>query len=218
MPELPDDARKRLQNEYSLTPYMAGVVTSDPPAIQMFDEAVEEAIAQTSGTFTTKTIAESTANLLCNELFALVREHETAKALGEEDGGEASVKYSSVNGKQLGGVVALLVEGAISATMAKQLLKILYTEEKAKDPRDVATDRGFRLIADPKELATVCHSVIEENPKEMDRYRMGGKFARKITKFLLGKAMQKSSMNAHPERLNEIMMEVLDDLEPDVKK
>lgn len=218
LPELPNDAQERLQRDYSLTSYMAKVLTSDPPAIQMFDEAIAEAIDQSGAKFTANVLAESVANLLCNEIFALVREHETAKALLEDDGGEASVKYSAVNGKQLGAVVALLVEGTISNTMAKQLLKILYTAEQGKDPRVVANDHGFRLITDPEELSSLCRAVIKESPEEMERYRLGGKFARKITKFLVGKAMQQSNMNAHPERLNEIMLDVLEQLEPDVAK
>lgn len=221
LPELPDDARKRLQADYGISSYLASVLTSDPPAIEMFDEAVKEATSEADvggDDAVRKGISEAVANLLCNELFALVREHETAKALKDEDGGEASVKYSTVSGKQLGNVVALLAEGTISNTMAKQLLKILYTEEQGKDPREIATERGFRLITDADELTSICRAVIQENQEEMERYRMGGKFARKITKFLVGKAMQKSMMNAHPERLNEIMIEVLDEDEPDVEK
>ena len=102
--------------------------------------------------------------------------------------------------------------------MAKQLLKILYTEELGQNPRDVAKNRGFRLIVNAEELASICRDVIEENPEEMDKYKLGGKFSRKINKFLLGKAMQKSNMNAHPERLNEVMSEVLDEVAPDVEK
>jgi aspartyl-tRNA(Asn)/glutamyl-tRNA(Gln) amidotransferase subunit B len=218
LPELPDDARERLQTDYELTSYLANVITSDPPAIHMFDEAVAEATRQTGGDSATKGMPEAVANLLCNELFALVREHETTTALEDEEGGEASVKYSAVSSKQLGTVVAILSEGTISNTMAKQLLRILYTEERGKDSREVAGERGFRLITDADELASICRAVIGENPEEMERYKMGGKFAHKITKFLLGKAMQRSKMNAHPERLNEIMIEVLDEVAPNVEK
>lgn len=217
LPELPDDARGRLQNEYGLNQYVANVLTSDPPAIQLFDKAVSEAVSQAEEG-STKDLAQTVANLLTNELFALVREYETVKALEEEDGSGASVKFSAVSGRQLGAVVVLLAQDTISNTMAKQLLRILYAEEKGKDPRVVANERGFRLITDSDTLTKICHAVIEESPEEMERYRMGGKFARKISKFLLGKAMQKSNMNAHPQRLNEVMMDVLDALEPDVEK
>jgi aspartyl-tRNA(Asn)/glutamyl-tRNA(Gln) amidotransferase subunit B len=217
LPELPDEARERLQSSYGLSPYMANVLTSDPPAIRMFDEAVAEAANQTKGSIKPGVLADNVANLLANEIFALVREHEMLKAR-EEDGAEVSVKFSSVSAEQLGAVSAMLAEGAISTTMAKQILRILYTEEQGRDPRQVANDRGFRMIRNTDELEKLCRAVIDENPNEMEKYRLGGKFARKITKFLLGKAMEKTNGNAHPERLNEIMADILDELAPGIER
>lgn len=231
LPELPEQARQRLQRDYGLSEYLSNVITGDPPAIPMFDQAVQSALLDlgqrnelsSNTTLDTSNVYESVANLLCNELFALVREHETAKALLDDDmeGGEASVKYSAVTSTQLGQVAALLVEGTISNTMAKHLLRLLYTETETvggMSVREVAQKRGFQLITDVSELAQICHQVMEENPTEMEKYKLGGKFARKISKFLLGKAMQKSQGNAHPERLNEIMEEVLEEVAPDVER
>jgi Asp-tRNA(Asn)/Glu-tRNA(Gln) amidotransferase B subunit len=76
-------------------------------------------------------------------------------------------------------------------------------------------ERGFELITNSEELAKLCHDVTEESPEEMVRYKLGGKFGRKITKFLLGKAMASSQGNAHPERLNEILLEVLEEVAPE---
>jgi aspartyl-tRNA(Asn)/glutamyl-tRNA(Gln) amidotransferase subunit B len=224
LPELPEDARRRLQNDYGLSDYMANVVTGDPPAIQLFDDAVEEARNQLlvllggeEKIIASKTtnVSESVANLLCNELFALVREHEGYESSMDGDS-ENSVKYSKVDAKQLGGVVVLLEEGTISNTMAKQLLRILYTEEIGGEPRTVADEKGFQLITDPDELAAICRKVIDDSPEELERYKLGGKFARKITKFFLGKTMAASRGNAHPERLNEVLMEVLREVAPEV--
>jgi aspartyl-tRNA(Asn)/glutamyl-tRNA(Gln) amidotransferase subunit B len=128
LPELPEDARNRLQTEYGLSDYLASVLTGDPPAIRMLDVAVAEARSQL-GEKMAIAVSKSVANLLCNELFALVRGPQKSVEellLGEE----ASVKYSKVNAEQLGEVAALLLEGSISNTMAKQLLKILYNEEE----------------------------------------------------------------------------------------
>ena len=209
LPELPENARTRLEKDYRLGDYTARVLTGDPPSIQLFDQAVSTALSQLEEKHAKK-VPESVANLLCNELFALVREHETGSAIAEMESGEASVKHSKVNGEQLGTIAALAVEGTISNTMAKKLLKILYSEEQGSDPRIVANDRGFKLITDADELEQICRQVIDENPEELERYKLGGKFAVKITKFLLGKAMQKSQMNAHPERLGELMTDMLE--------
>jgi aspartyl-tRNA(Asn)/glutamyl-tRNA(Gln) amidotransferase subunit B len=229
LPELPEDARLRLQRDYGLSDYMATVIVGDPPAIRMFDEAVQVALLELS----TKgddddqikdgrkhSISEVVANLLCNELFALVRELETQQLIQEgqlDVAGTTSVRYSKVTGSQLGGVVVLVVEGTISNTMAKQLLRVLYeehTELQDISPRQVAKDRGFQLITDAGTIQQFCRNVIEQHPDELDRYKLGGKYATKITKFLLGKAMAASQGNAHPERLREILVEVLEEIAP----
>jgi aspartyl-tRNA(Asn)/glutamyl-tRNA(Gln) amidotransferase subunit B len=210
LPELPDDARKRLKDEYDLSDYLTGVLTSDPPAIKMFDEAVQSARDHV-GEKTQSRVPESVANFLSNELFSLVRDSDSQKK-HEETGSVGSIQHSTVNGQQLGELVALVLEGEISNTMAKQILNILYNEEHGKSPREVAGDRGFKLITDREELAKICREVITDNPEELERYKMGGKFARKITKLFVGKAMAASRANAHPERLHEVLQEVLDEV------
>ena len=229
LPELPDDARERLQDEYGLSEYLAGVITSDPPSIAFFDESVREAKAQLTDISDReqRKISETTANLLCNELFALVREFEMQRLIEEglidSSGGgasDSSIRYSRVSGDQLGEVVALVLEGVISNTMAKQLLRVLYSDamegesDVTTSPRTVAKERGFQLIVDADELAALCRAAIESNPTELEKYKLGGKFATKITKFFLGKAMGASRGNAHPERLNEVLAEVLDEIAP----
>mmetsp|Transcript_30321 Transcript_30321/g.50374 ORF Transcript_30321/g.50374 Transcript_30321/m.50374 type:complete len:632 (-) Transcript_30321:224-2119(-) len=220
LPELPEDAQRRLKTSYGLSDYMASVLTGDPPAIELFDTAVHHANRQLTMDRERKKVPETVANLLCNELFALVRELEMQRLIEEGilDGtGETSVRFSRVDGNQLGEVVALVLEGSISNTMAKQLLRVLYEESnelKQFSAREVAQKRGFQLISDSVELAKIAHRVIAENPEEMERYKLGGKFARKITKFLLGKSMAASQGNAHPERLNEVLVEVLEEIAP----
>jgi aspartyl-tRNA(Asn)/glutamyl-tRNA(Gln) amidotransferase subunit B len=219
LPELPQDARDRLQNDYGLSDYLSGVLTGDPPAIQMFDIAVKEAGNQLveMEKRDLRKVPETAANLLCNGLFALVREDDLKikETLGEEN----SVKFSNVNGEQLGEIVALILEGTISNTMAKKLLKVLHhgDTEIGKKPRNVAKEYGFQLITGSEDLAKICNEVITQSPEEIERYQLGGKFAEKITKFLLGKAMASSRGNAHPERLNEVLMKVLDEVKPDIK-
>ena len=245
LPELPDDARQRLVDDYGLSEYLASVLTGDPPAIEFFDESVREAIQQLNQNKNTncsdrekRKIPETVANLLCNELFALVREFELQRLIeeglvdiggGGGGGDSSSIRFSRVTGSQLGEVVALLLEGLISNTMAKQLLRALYSElmdeslstatatatrpTKTISPRKLALERGFQLITDTEKLDALCRETIENSPKEMERYKLGGKFAKKITKFLLGKAMGTSRGNAHPERLQEVLVEILNDIQ-----
>jgi aspartyl-tRNA(Asn)/glutamyl-tRNA(Gln) amidotransferase subunit B len=219
LPELPEAASRRLQTDFFLSDYIAGVLVSDPPAIRLFEEAVQEAMKQLGpkDNCLKQKVPETVANLLSNELFSLVRELEMKQLVAEgllNSAGRTSVEYSKINGVQLGETVALLLEGTISNTMAKQLLRVLYEEDVAKLPRQMAHEKGFQLITDTTTLSKICHAVIADHPKEMERYKLGGKFAKKITKLLMGKAMAAAQGNAHPERLNGILLEVLKEMAP----
>lgn len=163
--------------------------------------------------------------MLSNELFSLIREFETKRLIEEGllevsagSGGlsqTSSIRHSRVTGRQLGEIIALLIDGSISNTMAKRLLRALYDKSMkasktiAISPRKLAKDLGYQIVTDVNELSELCRWSIHDSPDEIERYKKGRKFAKKIEKFLFGKAMSKSNRNAHPERLQEVLKEVL---------
>jgi aspartyl-tRNA(Asn)/glutamyl-tRNA(Gln) amidotransferase subunit B len=151
---------------------------------------------------------ETVANWLCNDLFALVKE-----GVAED---EYSVEYSRVSGVQLGQLVAQMVEGSISTTMAKKILNLMYHEELAKSPRLIAEERNLQVITDLDTLEEICKQVIEQHDSQLEQYKKGGKHVRKMKKFFLGKAMAHSRGNAQPELLSDALDEMLEKLAPNV--
>lgn len=220
LPELPAAAMQRLVTDYGLSEYQAHVIVSgDSTAITFFDAAMKVAYYSADANVNDDPkqrafAATVTANLLCNELFALVKEHHQAVdgIMADHDNDDScSLDVSKVSAKQLGEVVHLVQEGRVSSTMAKNLLAVLYTEcETGASPRKVAADRGFELITDFDALRELCHKVIREHPDELHVYQKGGKFVTKMQKLFTGKVMAASRGNAHPERLREVLLECLE--------
>lgn len=208
LPELPEQATLRLMEEYGLSEDVALVITGDPPAVNMYEVAVDTA-RQALVDAVPKKLNETVANWLCNDLFALVKE----SASVDED---ASVQYSRVNGTQLGELVAIMSEGTVSTTMAKKILSVMYHEELDKSPRQIAEERNWKVITDFDALREICVQVIEKHPSQLQQYKKGGKHVRKMTKFFLGKAMAHSRGNAQPELLNDALEETLERLAPGV--
>jgi len=229
MPELPEAAKDRLQQDYGLDAYTASVIAGDPPAIRIYDEAVQAAHdnlllllssrdSSTSESLLSKDVPNTVANLLCNELFYHIRDEEERRR--EMEGGydvRGDVPYSTVNGQQLGEVAALQLHGTISTTMSRKLLYILYHEEHGRKPSQVAKERGLQLIEDSQTLRTICRETIDQHPDSLEQYKKGGKHVIKMKKFLVGKSMAHSRGNAHPERLHEALEEVLEELAPGVE-
>jgi len=175
MPELPEAAKSRLQDDYNLDAYTASVIASDPPAIRIFDEAVKAAndslIASdnTTSEVSLKDVPTTIANLLCNELFSLIREDEEERRSDEiESFDTKDVPYSTVDGQQLGEIVALQLNGTMSATMSKKLVGILYHEEHGRRPSQVAQERGLQLISDMEALRNICRDIIDLNPESLE--------------------------------------------------
>ena len=200
LPEVPEQAALRLQKQYGLTQDVALVITGDPPAVAMYELAVA-----TCG----EKLAVTVANWLCNDLFALVKENE-----GEH---YISVEYSRVNGAQLGELVAMMDEGSVSTTMGKKILACMYHEDVGKSPRRIAEERGWKVISSLDELRTICEQVIQQHEDQLEQYKQGGKYVRKMKKFFAGKAMAHSGGNAHPELLQDMLNETLEKLAPNVK-
>jgi aspartyl-tRNA(Asn)/glutamyl-tRNA(Gln) amidotransferase subunit B len=231
LPELPAQALERLVQVYGLSSYQATVVAADPPAIRLLDTTIATALQQlldndndsngvvdddeTSGNTSKrvfKEIAQSAANLLCNELFALVKEDTP-----DDSADTVTVQASTVTGEQLGEIVVLLTRHVISNTMAKKLLAVLYHEEESgANPSKVAEARGFELVTDPEQLRDLCRNVTTSHPDEVLVYQRGGKFVGKMIKLFTGKAMAASRGNAHPERLREALLQVLEEVAPGV--
>jgi Asp-tRNA(Asn)/Glu-tRNA(Gln) amidotransferase B subunit len=238
LPELPEAARLRLRQQYNLDDYTASVIAGDPPAIGLYDQAVQTALDKlTTGTDNqtpeqqqqyeqkTKDVFKTVAKFLCNDLFSLIREEEEKRRDTVPDEGvvattaESASSYSTVSDDQLGALIAMLLQGTISTTQAKTLLSLLYhdTEAQGQSPEVVAQQRGLQLISDPVQLEILCRETIDQFPKQLKQYRQGGKHVTKMKKFLVGKAMARSRGNAHPERLHEALDQVLEDLAPGVE-
>jgi len=102
LPELPEEATTRLMEQYNLPEDVALVITSDRPAIAMYEDTIEACVAylmtrgdddddddsgskneeQEHASSKTKKVTSykapnAVANWLCNDLFALVKESAT---------------------------------------------------------------------------------------------------------------------------------------------
>ena len=212
--------------DYRLDTYTASVIAGDPPAIQIYDDAVQAAKDNLpSDDPYQKSIPNEVAKVLINDLFSHIREQEEHQREIEQLTGQSRMlgdrdaPYSTVNGQQLGELVAMLMEGLISKTMTKKLLKILFEEKYVfgASPRHIAKERGIQLISDPDQLRVICEETLQAFPEQMEQYQKGGKHVIKMKKFLVGKAMAHSQGNAHPERLHEALEEVLEEVAPDVQ-
>ena len=121
--------------------------------------------------------------------------------------------------EQLAEIVTMLeLEESISTPMAKKLLAVLIrstddtgsrneTAATVTSPREVAAQRGWRLVTDSEALQRVCRQVIADHPRQLHDYLQGHT---NVFRLFVGRAMKATKGNAHPERLHEALQDVLD--------
>jgi aspartyl-tRNA(Asn)/glutamyl-tRNA(Gln) amidotransferase subunit B len=110
MPELPDARRARFVEQYSLSDYDAGVLSSDAAMAAYFETATG-----TSGN------AKLAANWTMGELSA---------RLNNED---LSIAKSPVSAEQLGGLITRIADNSISGKMAKEVFEGIWAGEGDAD-------------------------------------------------------------------------------------
>lgn len=182
LPELPDARRARLEKEYGLSDYDAGIITSSRQMAEYFD-----------GVIATGADAKQAANWIMGDL---------SKNLNAEN---LSIEKSPVDAKRLGEMILLITKGTISGKIAKKVFSEMWTSPDS--PEKIVQDKGLVQITDTKAIEAIVDQVIAANPKAVEEYK-GGK--KKAIGALVGQVMKASKGKANPQAVNELLTKKLD--------
>lgn len=177
LPELPAARRQRYVGA-GLDPDHAGVLSDTPsPLREIFDGAVAAGASP-----------KSAANWLTGEVTGWLRRTET---------GPADIRLT---GSQLAELVALVEDGTVSSSAAKDVLEGVLEGEG--DPGEVATARDLVQISDTSALEAAVEEALAANPEAVDNYRAG---EQKVVGFLVGQVMRATQGKADPKLVNELL-------------
>ena len=181
LPELPDDIRDRLINEYGLSPYDASVITEERDTAEFYEAA-------SSGQD-----RKLVANWMTVELFG---------ALNKSGQNLSACKISPA---MLGGLVGLISDGTISGRIAKDVFADMF--ETGKDAASIVDEKGLKQVSDSGAIEALIDTVIAANMDKVEEYR-GGKD--KLFGFFVGQVMKQSGGQANPGMVNQILKSKLD--------
>ncbi len=192
IPILPDARREAYAHDYGLTPYAAEQLTAERWLAEYFEEAARTAQSPVG-----------VANLLQSEVFALLgaRAAEAEKRNESAPEGRTSLPVSPAN---LATLSDLLVSGRVNSSTGKKILAALFAEDC--DPKAYAESHELYTVGDDATLMAAVQQSITDNPELVESYRKG-----KLTveKALMGKAMALTRGKANPERLTELLHDLL---------
>jgi len=187
LPELPAGMQKRFVDQYGVTPYDAGVLTSSKAMAAYFEAVVAKVGAAQ---------AKIAANWLMGEVSSQLN----------RDG--LDIADSPVSAAQLALVLQRIADGTISNKIAKEIFLAIW-DERAAD--EAAADRiieakGLKQISDTGALEAIIDEVLAANQKSVEEFRAGKE---KAFNALIGQAMKATKGKANPQQVNELLKKKL---------
>jgi len=176
IPELPDEKRDRLVNDYKLSVYNANVITSSLEMAHFFEEMLK-----VGGT------AKTAATWLTVELQGRLKNGLT-------------LETSPVNASKMGMLISRIDDQTISGKAAKEVLDYLF--ENDSDVDDAIDKLGLKQVTDMGAIEAMCDEIIAANEDKAEQYR-GGK--EKLFGFFVGQVMKASKGSANPQAVNEVL-------------
>ncbi|HEX2763179.1 MAG TPA: Asp-tRNA(Asn)/Glu-tRNA(Gln) amidotransferase subunit GatB [Allosphingosinicella sp.] len=183
LPELPDAKRRRYEQALGLPAYNAAVLTAEVETARWF-----EALIGKLG----DAHALRASNWLISDLFGALNR------LGK------SIEDSPVSPAQGGELLALIADGTLSGTLAKQVFEIML--ETGEDPGAIVEARGLRQTSDTGAIEQAIADVLAANPDKLTEYRAGKD---KLFGFFVGQVMKAMAGKANPQIVNELLRKAL---------
>lgn len=175
LPELPENRRKRLGEQYGLSYADASQLVSERDLADYYEAAVEA-----SGN------PRGTANWIRTEL------------LRELEAGGLSATNSPVPPNELGELVRLIDEAKISGKQGKDVLVEMF--KTGKPAQTIVEEKGMVQVSDTGEIDALIDGVIAANPEPLASYRSGKEA---LFGFFVGQVIKASKGKANPKVVNE---------------
>jgi aspartyl-tRNA(Asn)/glutamyl-tRNA(Gln) amidotransferase subunit B len=190
LPELPDAKRHRYEAALGLTPYAAGVLTAEVETARWF-EALASAAAKAQGKPEAE-IAKQASNWLLSEFFGALNK------LGK------GLENSPVGPEAAAELLALIGNGTISGTIAKQVLEIML---ETGDSAGVIVEReGLTQTSDTGAIDTAIAGILAANADKVAQYKSGKEA---LFGFFVGQTMKAMQGKGNPQVVNELLKKAL---------
>jgi len=175
LPELPDRKKARLQSQYGLSAYDAGVLVGEMARADFFEAAAKGRDAKL------------VANWVTNDLAARL----TAANLDIQD--------SPISAGEIAELVKLIEDGVISSKIAKDVFERMWAGEGA--PAEIVEKQGLMQVSDTGELEAIIDGLIAANPAQAESV----KEKPQAIGWFVGQVMKATGGKANPGTVNQLL-------------
>jgi aspartyl-tRNA(Asn)/glutamyl-tRNA(Gln) amidotransferase subunit B len=175
LPELPDAKKARLQSQYGLSAYDAGVLIIESDRADYFEAAAKGRDAKL------------VSNWVTNELLAKL------SANGHE------IAHSPLPSSDIAEMVELIENGTISSKIAKELFEHMWAGEGR--PSEIVQKRGLVQINDTGAIEAAIDKLIAANPDKAEAV----KEKPQAIGWFVGQVMKETGGKANPATVNDLL-------------
>jgi aspartyl-tRNA(Asn)/glutamyl-tRNA(Gln) amidotransferase subunit B len=182
MGELPADQRRRLQEQYHLSDYDAGVITSQGRAfVSYFEE-----LARLGGD------ANEAKNWVTNEVLQTLNEQ------------KIDIRDFIISAEGLAGLIKEIKATGLNKQRAREVYAAMLTE--GLSVTKAIEKLGFKVVADENQLLEIVRRAIASNPKAAADYKKG---KLKAADAIKGAVMRETKGMAKTEVVQQLVMQEL---------
>ena len=180
LPEMPDEKKIRLMNDFDLSSYDASIVVSDRDISQYYEEVAKDSDYKLA------------ANWMIVELFGVLNKE------GKE------IKDSPVSAKNLSKLINLIKNNTISGKIAKTVFEEMVKNNE--DPEKIVNEKGLKQQSDPEELKKIIDTILKNNEDKVEQFKAGKD---KLFGFFVGEVMKNTQGKGNPKLINDILKQQL---------
>ncbi len=176
LPELPDDKKDRLMEQYKLNSYDADILVSDKKYAEYFEVVAKGRDPKLS------------VNWISGELFSALNRL------------SLDIDQSPITANNLGELIDLITDGTLSGRLAKDVFEIML--ETQKSAKVIVEEKGMSQITDESSIEKIVDKIINENADKVAQ----AKEKPKMVGWFVGQVIKESQGKANPSKVNELVL------------
>jgi len=186
LPELPKQKKERLQQQYKLSNYDAGVLCSDPKIADYFERLTSKCDDP-----------KLAANWVMGEISSLLNRN------------NLEIDACPVSVERLAELLIHLKNGAISSTAAKKVFEEL-AQNLDINAAQIIEQQGLKQVNDLDAISKIIDEVLANNPTQVTQYLASDAAKQnKMIGFFVGQIMKASKGRANPTQVNALLKDKL---------
>ena len=182
LPELPDAKKERFIEDYGLSAYDAGVLTSSREMADYF-----EMVVQTCGD------PKIAANWVTGNLQGTLNKL------------ELDIAASPISAKDLASLISRIKDNTISSKIAKTIFESMIDSDQSVDA--IIEQKGLKQVTEDGEIERLVIQVMEENQSQVEQFKTGKE---QVLGYLVGQAMKISRGKANPEQVGQLLRQKIE--------